>query len=65
MSILVVGSTGNVGLVVTQHMVAADVKEVVLDDSGHFVPEERPDAVIDEILALKEQLSRTKLPQAV
>ena len=39
-------------------MVAADVKEVVLDDSGHFVPEERPDAVIDEILALKEQLSQ-------
>ena len=46
-------------------MVAANVKEVVLDDSGHFVPEERPDAVVNEILALNEQLSRTKLPTAV
>ena len=46
-------------------MVAASVKEVVLDDSGHFVPEERPDAVVNEILALNEQLSRTKLPTAV
>jgi pimeloyl-ACP methyl ester carboxylesterase len=46
-------------------MVAADVKEVVFDDSGHFVPEERPDAVVNEILALNEQLSRTKLPTTV
>jgi pimeloyl-ACP methyl ester carboxylesterase len=46
-------------------MVAANVEEVVLDDSAHFVPEERPDAVVNEILALNEQLSRTKLPTAV
>ena len=46
-------------------MVAVNIKEVVLDDSGHFVPEERPDAVVNEILALNEQLSRTKLPTAV
>ncbi len=31
-----------------------DVKEVALYDSGHFVPEERPDAVINEILALDQ-----------
>ena len=46
-------------------MVAASVKEVVLDDSGHFVPEDRPDAVVNEILTLSERLSRTKLPTAV
>jgi pimeloyl-ACP methyl ester carboxylesterase len=46
-------------------MVAVDVKEVVLDDSGHFVPEERPDAVVNEVLALNRQLSRRKLPTAV
>jgi len=46
-------------------MVAANVKEVVLDDRGHFVPEERPDAVVNEILTLSERLSRTKLPTAV
>jgi len=34
-------------------MVATDVKEVVLDGSGHFVPEEQPDAVVNEILALR------------
>ena len=34
-------------------LVAADVKEVVLDSSGHFIPEERPDAVVNEILALR------------
>jgi pimeloyl-ACP methyl ester carboxylesterase len=45
-------------------MIAVDVKEVVLDDSGHFVPEERPDAVVDEILALNETVSRTKPPKA-
>ena len=33
-------------------MVAANVKDVVLEDSGHFVPEERPDAVVREIVAL-------------
>ena len=33
-------------------LVAADVKEVVLNDSGHFVPEELPDAVVGEMLAL-------------
>lgn len=31
-------------------LVAADVKDVVLNDSGHFVPEERPDAVVREML---------------
>jgi hypothetical protein len=46
-------------------LVAADVKGVVLEDSGHFVPEERPDAVVNEILAFNERLSRTKLPKAV
>lgn len=41
-------------------MVAANVKEVVLDDSGHFVPKERPDAVVNEILALIERASQTE-----
>ena len=43
------------------HLIGADVKEVVLDNTGHFVPEERPDAVVNEILALNEYLSRTRL----
>lgn len=46
-------------------MVATDVKQVVLEDSGHFVPEERPDAVVNEILALNKQLARAELPKAV
>jgi pimeloyl-ACP methyl ester carboxylesterase len=37
-------------------LVAADVKEVVLNDSGHFVPEERPDTVVREALALRERV---------
>ena len=40
------------------HMVAVEVKEVVLDNSGHFVPEERPDAIAGEIVAVRERLSR-------
>jgi len=43
------------------HMVATDVKEVVFDDSGHFVPEERPDAVVSEMLALRERTNQTSL----
>jgi quercetin dioxygenase-like cupin family protein len=42
-------------------MVAADVKEAVLDDSGHFVPEERPDALVSAIIALHERITRTGL----
>lgn len=32
--------------------VAADVRGGVLDDCGHFLPEERPDALVREVLAL-------------
>jgi pimeloyl-ACP methyl ester carboxylesterase len=42
-------------------MVASNVKEVVLADSGHFVPEERPDAVVDEVLALQQQIRGREL----
>jgi pimeloyl-ACP methyl ester carboxylesterase len=40
-------------------MVAANVKDVVLDDSGHFVPEESPEAVVSEIVGLRPENSRT------
>jgi pimeloyl-ACP methyl ester carboxylesterase len=42
-------------------LVAADVKEVVLNDSGHFVPEELPDAVVGEMLALRERVGPVSL----
>jgi pimeloyl-ACP methyl ester carboxylesterase len=31
-------------------MVAANVEDEVLNDSGHFLPEERPDAVVRRII---------------
>jgi pimeloyl-ACP methyl ester carboxylesterase len=36
-------------------MVAANLKSVVLPDCGHFVPEERPEAVLEELERLKIQ----------
>jgi pimeloyl-ACP methyl ester carboxylesterase len=31
-------------------LICDDVKEVIVEHSGHFVPEERPDAIVDEIM---------------
>jgi pimeloyl-ACP methyl ester carboxylesterase len=39
-------------------MVAANLKSVVLPDCGHFVPEERPEAVVKEL----EQLNIQRKP---
>jgi pimeloyl-ACP methyl ester carboxylesterase len=36
-------------------MVAANLKGVVLPDCGHFVPEERPEAVLEELERLNIQ----------
>jgi pimeloyl-ACP methyl ester carboxylesterase len=33
-------------------MVASEVSSVVLPGCGHFIPEERPDAVVDQVLRL-------------
>lgn len=35
-------------------LIANNVKDVLLHDSGHFVPEERPDAVVNEIVEIAE-----------
>jgi pimeloyl-ACP methyl ester carboxylesterase len=40
-------------------MVASEVSSVVLPGCGHFIPEERPDAVVDQVLRI------TALPGAV
>jgi hypothetical protein len=32
--------------------VAHQVETITLEDSGHFLPEERPDAVVQRVLAL-------------
>lgn len=63
--VIAIGGVKGLGAKVGQmvRMVADDVKEVVLDDSGHFVPEERPDAVVSEVLALRERSSPTQSPK--
>ena len=33
-------------------MVASEVSSLVLPGCGHFIPEERPDAVVDQVLRL-------------
>ena len=33
-------------------MVASEVRSVVLPGCGHFIPEERPDAVVDQVLRI-------------
>jgi pimeloyl-ACP methyl ester carboxylesterase len=33
-------------------MVASEVSSMVLPGCGHFIPEERPDAVVDQVLRL-------------
>ena len=38
--------------------VAANVEEIVLPGCGHFIPEERPDAVVAQVLALAERTGR-------
>jgi pimeloyl-ACP methyl ester carboxylesterase len=65
--VVAIGGVKGLGTKVAEmvRIVATDVKEIVLDNSGHFVPEEQPDVVVNEIVALKEHLSQTKLPKAV
>ena len=38
--------------------VAADVEAVVLPGCGHFIPEERPDAVVAQVLAMASRAGR-------
>ena len=41
-------------------MVASEVRSLVLPDCGHFIPEERPDAVVDQVLRLTVLLGAVK-----
>lgn len=54
--VMAMGGVKGLGAQVSEmlRMVAADVKQVVLDESGHFVPEEQQDAVVSAILALNK-----------
>jgi pimeloyl-ACP methyl ester carboxylesterase len=41
-------------------MVASEVSSQVLPGCGHFIPEERPDAVVDQVLRLTVLLGAVK-----
>jgi len=48
------GLGGKVGQAVS--MIASEVKSVVIPDCGHFLPEEAPDAVVDQLRRLIDSL---------
>jgi pimeloyl-ACP methyl ester carboxylesterase len=55
--IIAIGGEKGLGARVGQSvaMVAANLKSVVLPDCGHFVPEERPEAVLEQLEGLNMQ----------
>ena len=52
--VLAMGGERGLGAKVGQFvsMVASEVRSQVLPGCGHFIPEERPDAVVDQVLRL-------------
>ena len=61
------GSTNGLGAKVGEMVkrVAANVEAHALADSGHFMPEERPDAVIEHVLAMAAKTCRTPLDKGM
>lgn len=53
--VIAMGGASCLGSAVAQmlSLVAADIKTVVVEHSGHFIPEEQPQAVVDQIIALR------------
>jgi pimeloyl-ACP methyl ester carboxylesterase len=59
--VVAMGGVKGLGAKVGQmvRMVAANVEDEVLNDSGHFLPEERPEAVVRRIIGFVERSNRT------
>ena len=57
LAVVAIGGEKGLGARVGQSvaMVAANLKSVVLPDCGHFVPEERPEAVLEQLEGLNMQ----------
>ena len=61
--VVAMGGVKGLGAKVGQmvRMVAANVEDEVLNDSGHFLPEERPDAVVRRIITCVERGNATNI----
>ena len=44
-------------------LIAENVTDEVLQDSGHFLPEEQPAAVVRQVLALSKKLNESQIPK--